>query len=341
MTFLRQSWYLAAWADEAEERVLLARTLCDVPLVIYRSADGIATALLDRCPHRFAPLSRGRLDADGLHCGYHGLGFGPDGICLANPHGPVSRAIRTRAFPTVERHGAIWVWMGEPERADSALIPDYGFIDRTAANARVTGYLRTAANYTLMVDNILDLTHADYLHPHTLGGGINTRARGSVESTSDGITIIWRAENERLPPVMDALMPEPGARGDFHNEVRWSPPGHMRQRLLFGPTGRLADQGTDSWTAHVMTPETASSTHYFFCHTSDSLSANPALAPRIKEVLLSAFRDEDAPMLEAQQSRLRDAEFASLSPALLSIDKGATAARRLLEQRLAAEARAT
>src|SRR6202040_964744 len=151
-------------------------------------------------------------------------------------------------------------------------IPDYGFIDRTTQNARVTGYLRTDANYLLMVDNILDLTHADYLHPETLGGGINTRAKGKVESTTDGIAISWRADDEALPPILAALLPATDGRGDFQNEVYWSPPGNMCQRLLFGPPGRLTEDGIDSWTAHVMTPESATSTHYFFCYTSDSLS---------------------------------------------------------------------
>jgi phenylpropionate dioxygenase-like ring-hydroxylating dioxygenase large terminal subunit len=341
MTFLRDAWYLAAWAEELAAGSLLSRTICGEPLVFYRSPEGTAAALLDRCPHRFAPLSRGKLDGAVLRCGYHGLAFGPDGICVGNPHGPVSRSVRTRSFAAVERHGAIWVWMGDAPRPDAAQIPDYGFIDRTAQNARVTGYLRTDANYLLMVDNILDLTHADYLHPDTLGGGINTRAKGSVATTSDGVSITWRADDEALPPVMGALLPGTGGRGDFRNEVYWSPPGNMRQRLLFGPPGRLTENGLDSWTAHVMTPESATSTHYFFCHTSDSLNANPALAPHIKEVLLCAFRDQDAPMLEAQQSRLQDADFWSLSPALLAIDKGAVAARRMLEQRLAAEAKVT
>ncbi|MFX5351247.1 hypothetical protein ABTD19_17620, partial [Acinetobacter baumannii] len=87
--------------------------------------------------------------------------------------GPVVAALSVRAFPVVERHGAIWVWTGDAAKADPAVLPNLSSIDETPPLARITGYMPTAANYQLLSDNILDLSHADYLHPDTLGG-INT-----------------------------------------------------------------------------------------------------------------------------------------------------------------------
>src|SRR6185437_5857490 len=112
MSYLLDCWYMAAWAQELDRPDgggLVARTVCDVPLVLFRTQDGVA-ALLDKCPHRFAPLSRGRLAQGTVQCAYHGLAFGGRGQCIRNPHGPIVDALRVRSFPTVEKYHAVWVW---------------------------------------------------------------------------------------------------------------------------------------------------------------------------------------------------------------------------------------
>ena len=103
MEYLRQCWYMAAWADEVVPRQPFARTLLEQPVLLYRDAAGIARALLDRCPHRFVPLSRGRIAGDVVTCAYHGLGFGPTGACVANPHGPIARALNAQIAATRAR----------------------------------------------------------------------------------------------------------------------------------------------------------------------------------------------------------------------------------------------
>ena len=57
--FLRNAWYVGAWSNELVQDKLLPRTLLDDPIVFFRTQTGTAAALFDRCPHRFAPLSRG------------------------------------------------------------------------------------------------------------------------------------------------------------------------------------------------------------------------------------------------------------------------------------------
>ena len=82
--WIRNAWYVAAWTHEIEPGRIHARTIIDQPLVLYRTTDGIV-ALEDRCPHRFAPLSLGRLEGDALRCMYHGLKFAPEyESCIGN-----------------------------------------------------------------------------------------------------------------------------------------------------------------------------------------------------------------------------------------------------------------
>lgn len=346
MAFLKNVWYLAAWAAELSPESLLKRTIAGEPLVFFRDAGGSPTVLLDACPHRFAPLSAGLLSSGTLQCRYHGLVFGADGRCLHNPHGAATSAMAARRFTVVEKHGALWVWLGDADRVDASLIPDLGFIDRTAPGCRVQGRLFRRADYRLMVDNILDLSHADYLHPDSLGGGINTRTRAKVVEEENSIAVMWHAYDDLLPPAHRGLLPPPSGdaghqregHGDFLNDVTWFPPGVMVQRLRFSPPGEMATRGLDSWTTHTMTPETASTTHYFYCHTSDSVNAQPAIAPVIKGLLEHAFEHEDGPMIEGQSDRIAGHDFWSLRPALLAIDEAPVRARRRLERLIAAEA---
>ena len=95
---MRNAWYAAAWEDELIEKGrLVARPILGEPVVLFRQADGKAVALEDRCSHRFAPLSMGKvLPGDRLQCPYHGLEFDTAGACVKNPHPPGNIPARAR-----------------------------------------------------------------------------------------------------------------------------------------------------------------------------------------------------------------------------------------------------
>lgn len=144
MAFLRNAWYVAAWASEIE-RKLFHRTLLGVPVVMYRREDGAVTAMHDRCPHRFVPLHLGRLVGDNVECGYHGLQFDCGGQCVANPFdGRPPRAAKVRTFPVVERHGIVWIWPGDAA-PDESRIPAFAHLDDPAL-AKVPGYRHVKAH---------------------------------------------------------------------------------------------------------------------------------------------------------------------------------------------------
>ena len=329
--FLRNCWYLAAWADEVGPEAMLGRQIAGQHVLLVRGRDGAIHAMADTCPHRLVPLSMGKCADDAVTCAYHGLRFALDGSCIENPHGAVSRALSVPTYPCVERHAALWLWLGDGT-PDPALIPAYGFIDRTAPDARVKGYLHSDADYRLMVDNIMDLTHADFLHATLLGGGINTRARAAAQQDGDAVTITWTAENDQLAPLHAQALGVEDGKGDFFNSVLWQAPGNMVQRIMLARPGEMETAPMDSMTCHVMTPESATTTHYFFCHTSDAVSANPAIGPAVLGGLLQAFAGEDKPMLEAQSRRIGGKDFWEQRPAMLPSDKGAVMVRRTLDR---------
>ena len=337
MAFVQNVWYPAAWADELGPATLLARTIAGTPIVMFRTEQAGTAALLDRCPHRFAPLSRGRKQADGVACGYHGLAFNAAGACIHNPHGPITRALAVNAYPCIERHEAIWLWPGDPDRADPALIPDLSFIDRSPASAKSHGYLPTAADYRLGIDNIMDLSHVDYLHPTTLGGGALTRAKATLTQDQVSIRVSWLAGNCAAPPAFAAHFPDPAAPAEVWTIVTWYAPGVMVLEAGAAPAGRPRSEGVNSFSLHVMTPETNLTTHYLYANTRTFKLDDAAFNEGLRAFLFGIFSGDDKPMLEAQQSRMGERDFWDLKPALLSIDSGAVAVRRRLEQMIAKE----
>ncbi len=335
--FLRNCWYLAAWSEEVAPGAMLGRQIAGEHLLFVRDDQGVLHCLADMCPHRFAPLSMGQCAGGIITCAYHGLKFDAGGACVENPHGAITSALAVKSFPAEDRHAAIWVWLGAAE-PDLALIPDFGFIDRTPELARVKGWLQSQADYRLMVDNIMDLTHADFLHATSLGGGINTRARADVAQDGDKVAITWTAQNDQLAPLHAQFVPGcADGKGDLFNQVVWQAPGNMRQRIMLSLPGQMETAAVDSMTCHVMTPAAEGATHYFFCHTSDGVTAHPEIAPGVKDALVAAFAGEDAPMLAAQTARIAGRDFWAMRPALLPSDKGAVLVRRTLDRLIADE----
>lgn len=341
MNFLRQAWYVAGFASELSPGQLLARTLLGEPILFFRRPDGSPTALLDRCPHRFAPLSAGVICDGGssVQCPYHGLRFDGDGTCVHNPHGngAVPKAAAVASYAVVERHGLLWWWGGDAREAEASLIPDYAQVAAAPEDATIRGYLPTGCDYRLLVDNILDLTHADFLHAGALGSGALTRTKPQVDDLGDrGVRISWLSSGDKAPAVFDHHLREHGQPTDQWTIVTWTAPGNMLLQVGATLQGESREQGLDSWNLHLATPETAQTTHYWYWSTR-SFAVSPQANAAIKPMVEHAFTDQDKPMLEAQQRRIGAADFWSLKPVLLPGDAGAVRVRRKLDALVAAE----
>lgn len=342
MKYLLNTWYVAAWADELIEGGLLARTIVEQPIVFFRDTLNQVRAIYDRCPHRFAPLHDGKLVGDSIQCAYHGLHFNGSGACTLNPHGEgnIPKAACVRSFPVVERDDLIWVWTGEVALADENLIPDFAFYKEAPEAAKGKGYLPTQANYELLSDNIMDLSHVDFLHPDTLGGGALSSARAQVEELPESkVRISWWAPNDVAPPAFGSQMENPN-NADVWADVVWHPPGFMLLRSGATPTGQPVEEGPHSVNLHLMTPQDAGNTHYFYANTRSFERDNHELNGFIQHMLVGVFSNEDKPMVEAQQRQIGSVDLLSLSPVLLPVDAGAIRCRRVLKRLVDAESAA-
>jgi phenylpropionate dioxygenase-like ring-hydroxylating dioxygenase large terminal subunit len=339
MPFLKNSWYVAAWADEVGEQ-MLPRTFLNEPVVLYRRRDGTAAALADRCPHRFAPLHLGRLVDDRIECAYHGLRFDCSGKCTFNPHGngAIPPKAVVRSYPLIERYNMLWIWMGDAAMADPLAIPEFDFLaDPHFQN--VKGYTLAEGHYELMTDNIMDLGHIEFLHPGLLGSEAVRRAHTEVTQRGNTVYSNRRTSNEILPPFLQ-LWYEAGARPvQRWLNVRWDPAATMKLSVGVLPEGEPNENAKESQGCHLMTPASDSKTHYFWAQGRNWGERDPAMDAGRLESMRKAFDTQDKPMIEAVQRNMGTVDLDSLNPVMLSTDGGPVRARRVLKQLIAEQAK--
>jgi phenylpropionate dioxygenase-like ring-hydroxylating dioxygenase large terminal subunit len=340
--YLKNTWYAAAQADELASGPL-ARTLLEQPIVLFRTASGMVTALQDRCPHRFAPLSRGKVRGEELECGYHGLRFNGAGACSHNPHGPVPPRAKVRPYPVLERYGYIWFWPGEPSRAEASLLPEFAFLSDPDHFTITPGYLHVKANYELIVDNLLDLSHALFVHPHFAIPGMTVeqqlKAVTSRTETQGNSVTAWRARLGVPPngPTREIFGFGPELV-DSRSHMTWHPPALLNFDVGSCLSGTPPESGLCIPQAHLITPETALTSHYFFAASRNLKRDDPEAGRKLFSMLDMAFRQQDEPMIEAiQQSMGPTSDFDSLNPILLRTDGAPVTARRTLQRLIAAE----
>lgn len=345
--YLRNTWYAAFWDADIPADKPVARTILNEPLVFFRKADGGVAAMTDRCPHRFAMLSMGQVkEGDRIACPYHGLEFGADGQCVHNPHGKgnIPEAARVRAYPVVQKHSVLWIWMGD-RAPDPSRIPDYSCFDRAEpVQVSQRDYLRMNASCDLVMNNLLDTSHTSYLHNGILGGTDTVVAETRIEE-KDGNVLIGRvSQDSAIPSMYRDLTPPDIQRTTKWNLIRWTAPSAILiQGGVGGPGGDPA-QGWGYDGVHLLTPETDRIMHYHFAAVrwnliTDDRAENERIRDHISKMRRFAFAEQDAPVIEAQQ-RAMEAAGRPLQPVMLTVDAGMVRCRRLLDRLIQEEQQA-
>jgi len=304
--FVRNAWYVAAW-DHEIGRNMLRRIILDEPVVFYRTTDGKAVALEDRCCHRQAQLSMGKLIGNVVKCPYHGLEFDPSGTCVKIPsQDRIPSSAKVKSYPIVEKNHWIWIWTGDPAKADPSLIEDFHWLDDPAW--RYGGnYLHVESSYLLLVENLLDTTHLPFLHPTSLG--TDAFARSELEVTREGDRIqVARYLMDKPPAPFHKQM---GDFPDGMNVDRWQiahfgPPCFVKLDVGSAPAGAGMRQATDRsrwmgmWNLNAITPETGKTAHYFFAQAYnfklDQQWISDMLRVQVRDIFL-----QDMAMVKAQQ----------------------------------------
>ena len=337
--FLRNFWYVAAWPSEIGATPL-ARTVCGEPVVLFRTGDGAATALEDRCCHRNLPLSMGKVEGEALRCGYHGLLFDREGRCVEVPgQTAIPPGARVKRHPLVERWKLLWLWYGAGA-PDERLLPDWRYIDDPAW-AAIAGNgakpIPMACHWELHNDNLLDLSHVVYVHPSTLGSAGMERTPVRTERLARSVRMTRWMPDVAPMPMWAKLLNLAG------NMDRWQAaeivlPSHCTIDAGFAPAGASGPHEDRAKSAYLTilltaTPETETTSLMFYAQIRNFRIDDAALTQRFAENSRIIF-EEDVRVLEAQQRAY------SLKPAAptvdINVDAPALAMRRLVAEHRAA-----
>lgn len=193
---LKRHWYVACRSVELRRRPL-ARTVLGTPLVLFREADGVARALLDRCPHRNVPLSLGRVTRRGrLECRYHGWQFDGTGQCQVVPglfRDPPSPDRRCPRAEVREQEGLVWICPAVDE--EPSVEPFRLGLERLSGHTIVVREVEAPATLHATLENALDVPHTAFLHRGLFrGGGSRRRIRVRVRRSAEGVEAEYLGE---------------------------------------------------------------------------------------------------------------------------------------------------
>jgi phenylpropionate dioxygenase-like ring-hydroxylating dioxygenase large terminal subunit len=336
-------WYAAAW-DREVGREPLARRIADTAVVFYRTVDGRVAALADACWHRLAPLSMGHLvGADEIRCRYHGIVYNSAGRCTSMPaQETINPSAMVLSYPVVERHRFVWIWLGDPFAADPGAIPDMHQME-DAGWAGDGETVELECNFALVLDNLMDTTHVEFLHTSSIGGQDVSSAEFSVTRDGDTVTLSrWMLDVEP-GPFLNAQMRTrfPGFDGtvDRWQIARYQFPATIcidvgvAEAGTGAPAGDRA-RGINGYVMNTITPVTETRCRYHWAWMRNYELHSQLLTTQIRDGMRNVFA-EDAAMLQAQQKVIdANPDYAFYN---LNIDAGGMWIRRILSSYLSAE----
>ncbi|MEO1689242.1 MAG: aromatic ring-hydroxylating dioxygenase subunit alpha [Pseudomonadota bacterium] len=335
----RNMWWVAAHASEVTEKPL-ARWLLETPVVLYRLPDGTPAALYDRCPHRWAPLSEGHVEGDKIVCPYHGMQFDASGNCTKAPtQKMMPRRAKIPHFEVREAGAYVWIWMGEPDAIDRD--PPEVSYQTDPGWTFLHGYYTVAANWALIRENVLDLTHIAFLHKNTFKQNDWVTA---PDCFLDGETVRYEQEFDLAPlsPLFCAGMGLPEDKPIKRKQVGTMPALSISfsDWMVHDPApdpGKRADFIVRG--CHIVTPARRGETHYFWGAAFDVPSLTDEVKAKTNTSITAAF-DEDKHLLEIMQRRIaEDPRGLDYLEVTLGADGAGMFVRQILNKKLAAEGR--
>lgn len=337
---IRNAWYCAAWSSDISD-ALFHRRILDTPILLYRKQNGEVCALLDMCPHKLAPMHLGDRIGDDLQCKYHGLRFDSNGQCVHNAqgNGRIPPQARLATFPIIERDGVVWIWPGDADKVDESTLPDLPHLSDPGLRT-VKGGHHVASNYMLLVENLLDLGHALFLHKSTGGVADNMPlAESRILQEQGRVSDLRRYNNVEIPGVFAPYLDKASKIVDYRQDIHWMAPSTLvAVNDYLAPDNGHGDAIPTLRAAHLITPESQNSMHYFYAHSRNYALDDDAADEAFRDWHRDGLDKEDSAMAAAIQLLLPDAVLQRVDMVMLSTDVAALRVNRILDLMAAAEA---
>ena len=336
---IKNCWYVLDWSEEIK-RELKNRMVLNQDLVYFRGNDNDVSVLQNRCAHRGFPLHRSKLcDDDTIQCGYHGLTYNQQGKCVKIPSDAENKnpKISIQSYPVIERYPMVWIWPGNPRKANPDLIPDYNWV-----NGENWGYgkgnFHVKGNYLAIHENLLDLTHFQFLHGAVLGSPGQTESK--IDVLVDGNTVDTQRVNRGDPVPL--LHKEATGLGDVpilrYASAKFETPGFHRGNGKFeDPSG--SNNGRIEYhprILHFITPETQYTSFYWWIFARDFNPKDKILDTFYTSETNKVF-EEDKEAIEWIEELWANEDRPDYREKHVPSDEGAVKMRRIVAQLSAEE----
>lgn len=339
-SYVRNCWYVAGLSKEFPAATLTGHRIAGRAMVIWRSDDGQVNALENRCAHKRFPLSEGRLLPDGrLECAYHGLCYDTSGTCVtipSQPDAPIPPQARVPRYPVIERDGVVWVWPGDPARCEERQPPRTPEVGDEQWESIDSGAMHVPANFLLLIENLLDITHFYPLHDGNIGDVENSRIPVQIEEGEEDGNRYVMATREvseyKQPPFLQDWFHY--AVVDRHHTHRMMSPAHTRVVMRNAPPGKLGsdlERGYVLMHTHTPIDERNHIWRWIVNCPKDHMSAGDPKVSAAKRVagMFPTVVAEDRWALEKQQEML-DLPDDGYSELFLKPDKALRRARQIV-----------
>lgn len=337
--FLRNCWYVAAWDHEVNRDLKQIRVLGE-KIVVFRTEAGAPVALLDACPHRKLPLSKGRLRNDHIECGYHGLTFDCMGNCVRVPgQDRIPGSANIHSYPVVSRYGLVWIWMGDPAVADPAKIFAVEHYDDPAWGLNHGDAIPFPCNYLYITDNLLDPSHVAWVHQSSFGNAACEEEPLKVTGTETGVIVSRWMYDVEVAPFYKRLVPfEGNCDREQHYEVRY--PSLAYIKAIFTPAGTGGDAAKlpegkyfqmDSY--NFMTPVDEHTTRYYWFQIRNVHPEDKEISSYMNASVEFAFNEDREVLIEVQKG-MQEKTTRNID---IAIDAGPLLFRRRLQKLIEAE----
>ncbi len=200
-------WYIACTSEELKAKPI-SRTIYDLNIVLFRNQRGEACALLDKCSHRSALLSKGEIRNGHLACPYHGWEYDRDGMVVHIPSEGPELMIKgkrcQKSFKTLERDGVIWIYVGDKENNDLPLWKFPHFGERGWSHYfMVTDFENEATN---LVENFMDVPHTVFVHKGWFRNQSLTKVPITVETKDAGVLVTYHQQKDQIGVLIKKLL---------------------------------------------------------------------------------------------------------------------------------------
>ena len=338
MEFVRNAWYVAGWSSEFGDKLSAVKIL-DENIVMFRTSNGQAIAMEDRCPHRFLPLSMGKLIGDDIQCGYHGITYNCEGMCVRIPgQQKIQKTLNVPTYRVHEQHDIVWIWMGENSLAETSKIFDMPQFSQSGWQVNQGEAIHLNSNYLNVAENLVDPAHVSFVHPTTLGSSASEDV--PVEFETDGDVIVaWRWIRNSMPIGFFKEFP-----GYKTNVDRWHYYYLHLQRIAVNDFRSIDSKeqieenqrhlGTQIFALHFLTPVSSNRTIDRWMHLRNVAVGDETASAKINSMFRVAFA-EDKKILEAIEEQTDHQQ--NQNPVHIAIDKGSIAYRRKIEELIKSE----